>query len=236
MVTYSFRSITILFFVSFILLGCAHHAPMSELKMYQEKRYEDGETAKTRYAHAIVGASLSYFEPVSQLETNSGKILNEPSGAGWVGMSSIFMRPEDSNFATSISYGFGLIGFDMTFRLFPSLEDHLYLTVGFTNLPTNYQLILQRRLMDGNQIGLSLGVHVKQLQIWYSQYGPCYGFSCGFNYDRFIAFGPRATFILSGHPNPAARQRTMLYSNLSVNYAPELQLFYLNVGLSFVIH
>lgn len=167
---------TVLLFV--FLSGCAHHMPMSELKMYQEKRYSDGETQKTGYAHAIVGASASYAALPDPLVTRRGKVLYNPEPAGFVGMSSIFMRPLDSNFATSISYGFFLIGFDMTYHLFPESEENLYLTVGFTNLPTNYQVILQRRLLDGNPLGLSLGVQVKQLQLFYDPVESCRSFSC----------------------------------------------------------
>lgn len=218
------------------LSGCAHHMPMSELKMYQEKRYSDGETQKTGYAHVIAGASASYAALPDPLVTRRGKVLYNPQPAGFVGMSSVFMRPLDSNFATSISYGLFTIGFDTTFELYPSKYDNLYFTAGFSGLPINYQVILQRRFLDGNPIGLSLGVQVKQLQLFYDPVERCSGFSCNGYSDNFVAFGPRATFVLSGNPNPAARQRAMIYTNISANYAPHAKLYYLNFGMAMVIH
>ena len=218
------------------LSNCAYHAPLSELKMYQEKRFSDGDTVRTRYAHAIATSSYSYLGNNRVLETRGGKTLFDPHGAFSMGMTSIFMRPDTTNFATSVSYGLFYVGFDMTFHLFRDKIDQMYFTVGFTSLPTFYQFILQRRLLDGNPLGLSLGMQVRQLDLAYSRsLEPCGGF-CLPDRASYFAFGPRATFTLSGNINPQTRQRTMIYGNFSVNYAPAIDLYFPNFGVALIIH
>ena len=215
--------------------GCATHSPMSEVKMYQEKRFSDGDTVRTRYAHVVATFSKSDIGEMRNLETRDGSVLIEAKTAPVLGMASIFMRPETANYAISLSYGLFYIGFDMTFEVLPKHVSNTYLTFGFTNLPIYYQFILQRRLLDGNPFGLSLGFQLRQLEILHEPFEGCY--LCMIpERDQYLAFGPRVNFAISDNPNILTRRRAMLYGNISINYAPAIDLYFPNFGVALIIH
>ncbi|MCH8566818.1 MAG: hypothetical protein LAT67_01085 [Balneolales bacterium] len=135
-----------------LFTGCLSHTPMSEIKMFHEKRGSDGTTSHNIYAHGIASLSGALTSEFSHNEENIFK-------ANQLQTHFIYMGTPESHTAYSIAIGSGF-GVDMTTQMFPRYSDNYYLTASLSGLRNaSFQIIPQRRILDGNPIGLAIGMN-----------------------------------------------------------------------------
>jgi len=212
-----------------ILFSCAgiSHVPKSEIAMFQNKKLVDGSSVKTNYAHVYASGLLDFSDKSEILEKYPDwkKVGIGPT----VGTHSIFMIGNKS--AVSVFIGNNL-GVDFTL----GLPKQIYFTQSF-NFMTK-QSILQRRILDGNPIGLSVGINYQNSILpVYDQVDRTADCSrnrylyCG-TYHRRNTLGLRSVFTHSIQPRPQYKNKQMLYLSLNYSYDFSMRTFFPALSLS----
>jgi len=215
--------------------------PHSELVMFQEKELKDGERVKTRYAHGLASAAFE-FSDESTLLANQSDFDNVAVGP-YVGTHLIFMRQNGAAFSATVGNGFGL---DLTL---PLIHD-IYITqsfshgLAFENFQSSLQTIIQRRLYDGNPVGLSIGINyqLKNSRIdGFPRFrDDCPGYASYFvachNFIPRHSIGIRSVMTFSFQPRDHIPSKQMLYGAVNLNYDLSFGFFYPMLSISTVIH
>ncbi|SMO94685.1 hypothetical protein [Gracilimonas mengyeensis] len=231
--------ITIGILLSFCLSSCAIHQPMSEMVMFQKKKPLAGAPYYASYSHALASANTDHFlegvlidytrkhYPEEEREIEYSNPLSLTTNL-------IFLNKDHKEIGFSLAIGPLLTGsgFDFTYNVF----DHYYLTAaggygwedGF-----QYQFIFQRRLLDGNPLGLAVGTVLRNR---YRHMGIIVEYMGEEHIDFYTqSVGLRSVLTLSpisvyGTP------RLFLYGTGSFNYDITLNAFYPKIGVSLGIY
>ena len=221
------------FTIVFMLSGCATHAPMSEMLMFQQKEDYDGKIYQSRYSHSILSLTINLYSPEA---VNIYAEKRDPTGndtqydyryATSLMTNAIFMSDQTKNFAVSLGFG-NDIGIDATIKLF----NKTYLSSAIDVLNDQQgQIIIQRRILDGTPTGLSLGVTYQRNY----QYVAIDGVSCGFCFPSEEFFTNSVGFRTVGIVAPPSRygkSSFFLYVTGSVNYDLTIETVYPKIGFS----
>ncbi len=220
-----------------LLSSCAVHNPMSEMVMFQKKVERDGTVRYAGYGHAFVGTSIDKY-PISgvtdYLNRKNGRTNEyEHMKVSSLTTHAMIMDRSNRNFALSIALGFPL-GLDLTTKLTHSL----YATgsVGLSwYKPFNWQFILQRRLLDGNPTGLSIGAMVVSNHFSYSAERLPDEDSCKYCKSPYISttsVGVRGVLVMRMEPQYETTDRVFFYANAAYMYDTTMKLWYPKVGFS----
>jgi len=224
-----------------LLSGCAVHNPMSEMVMFHKKVEKDGKVTHAGYSHAIASYSADNYPHQgvdSYIKQRTGSTnqfnVHKPTS---ITTNAIFMNPWTPNFALSVALGFP-IGLDMTARLTKTL--FATGSVGWSEYtPANAQFILQKRLLDGNPTGLSIGAILVLNHVGYrvNESEPGEGASGGVgispdNYIETTSVGVRGLLLLRDYPGYVTKDRVFIYANAAYLYDLSMKLWYPKVGFS----
>ncbi len=223
--------------ISFFFASCAIHQPMSEIVMFQQKRSHSDSTYFAKYSHSLASFNGDYLSESAVLDYIGSNYEDEDDleyeRSGSITTNFIFLSEEYQEFGLSIAlapllYGSGL---DLTFNVF----EKFYMTAagGMGYQEPQFQFIFQRRLLDGNPIGLSVGA------VWRKN-SRTIGYNNGSwigGYSNFYtsSFGVRSVITLSpirGYGEP----RVFFYGTGSYNYDITLKAFYPKIGFSVGIY
>ncbi len=225
--------------LSSVFASCAIHEPMSEMVMFQQKKSLSDSTYFSKYSHAIASYTkdltpkkavldrLGHYTEDDGEKHENGYMTPEVATTHF-----IFLHEKHKELGVSIAISSVLFGSgaDFTHNIF----GHYYLTgaVGFTPVPQT-QLILQRRLLDGNPIGLSLGTVLSLNNRYVSTYN---GSIIGGSEELITSsLGIRAVLMAAERADYGAA-RFFLHSSFAYNYDFALKVFYPKIGVSFGVH
>jgi hypothetical protein len=225
-----------------LLSGCAVHNPMSEMVMFQKKVEDNGEVTYAGYGHAIAGYSADNY-PQQGVNTylkqryESTNQFNVAKPASLT-TNAIFMNPSYPNVALSVALG-PSFGVDMTVKVTHSL--FATGSIGWNDYaPANAQFILQKRLLDGNPTGISIGAILVRNHVGYRviEADPGEGASGGGgispdNYIETTSVGVRGLLLLRHYPGYETKNRIFLYANAAYMYDTTMKLWYPKLGFSF---
>lgn len=234
-----FKHISIGVLIGVCLASCAIHQPMSEMVMFQEKKALAGASYYAKYSHSL--ASVNTDQPLEPAlihytrehypEERELSYSNPLS----LTTSLIFLNKKHEKLGISLAIGPLIMGtgIDATYNV----SGKYYLTAaggmarGFSDFQC--QFILQRRLLDGNPWGLSVGAVVR------NRYRHI-GITIDYLGEEHIAFytqsvGIRSVLTLS--PITAyGSPKLFLYGTGSINYDVTLNAFYPKIGVSLGIY
>jgi len=230
---------------AFLLLpGCAIHAPMSEMVMFHDK---GGYSA--RYSHAIgsftgemYGADKinEYARSTKPLGKNSEYHKEKEAEISFT-TNAIFMFEDTDRFAFSLSLGMPP-GADLTVKL----PAKFYFTgtasygASLSNSESNlnqFQVILQRRLKEGNPLGMSLGINwnrqvvVAPYDVENEGYSTIYSGLDNYTSFKTNSLGIRGVMMASNTDDYGSAS-TFLYLTGSYNYNFAMDIFYPKIGVS----
>jgi len=138
--------------------GCAIHSPMSELLMFNRKKY-NGKIYKARYSQAIINYSYNSLPPSvikrfihRKQPSYDLKNVDTDNRSPSISTDPIFLSSNEETMAVSVAIGLNPGG-DITFKL-PYSN---YATLALDVIGT--QEILQHRLVNSPWIGQSIGVY-----------------------------------------------------------------------------
>jgi hypothetical protein len=235
------------------LTGCAMHAPMSEMVMFHEKESPEG-SYNARYSHALGSFTMHRYDPEAfetyvdnNLSAQGDTTLWPQSTEFGITSNAIFMFEQTDRVAVSLLAGLPF-GADATLKL----PADIYLSgVGafdYNNFLNNLrgfqsQLILQRRLLDGNPVGASLGISWKNANLIVPYDAELESVSrgciaCGirvlghYKVLQSQSLGIRGVFMIS-KPTGHGQSRPFLYLTGSYNYDFALDMTYPKIGVSF---
>lgn len=215
-----------------MLSGCAVHSPMSEMLMFRdkEKPEEDG-YYQARYSHALISVTSDYYP--ADVMNREGEVRDprfsyhyEPART-WA-THAIFLSDKTDRVGLSLAFGNG-VGGDITVRL----HDTYYLTgVLSGDENTAGQVILQKRLADGNPFGVGVGLtYLRNFNAILTDEDGC--LTC-YPSVRFYshAAGVRFVFTLS---QEAWEERSVpfLYLTGNLNYDFTVETVFPRIGLAF---
>ncbi len=234
---------SLLFLITvFLLQGCALHAPMSEMYMFKDKKVNDS-TYQAQYSHAVGNITIEGYD---EGQLNKYARTKDPpdendkyQGGGGIalGTNPIFMFEE---FSISTSVGLPP-GVDVT----TGMGKNFYVTgnAGLSfNRKLQAQLILQKRLLDGNPVGFSIGGIFRKAEVAVdktfgrdegSEYPPSmfHGMGPEEFYSSYVT-GVRGLLMLS-LPTNYGSSRPFLYLTGSYNYDLKIDMWYPKVGVAF---
>lgn len=222
--------------ISFIS-GCASHSPMSEMYMFKEKEAKDGRIYDAKYSHALASITADFY-PQKKVEDFAKKQRELAEGLYYDYQSiptfttnSIFISESLKNVAFSLAVG-NAIGFDSTIEL-----DNSYYLTSTINISEKPQggFILQRRLLDGNPTGLSIGTRVD----FKHQNIRIVGYDCSlcFPAEEFYSTSIGMRLVLTKtYITPYQTSRLFFYLTGSVNYDITMNLLYPRIGVSLGIY
>lgn len=226
-------------FLSFLSASCAIHQPMSEMVMFQEKRAHSDSTYFSKYSHSIASASTDHFLE-SEIVKYARENYSEDRELGYDNPSSlttnlIFLNQNHQRFGLSIALGPLVMGtgIDATYNIF----EKYYLTaaggMGRDFRDYQYQFILQRKLLDGNPLGLSIGTVFRNR---YRYVGIPVNYLGADNIDFYTtSFGLRSVFTYSPITEYGS-SRLFIHGTGSFNYDVTLNTFYPKIGISIGIY
>lgn len=218
-----------------ILSGCAIHAPMSEMVMFQEKRTNDSSYYST-YSHAV-GSYQVDLHPSGRTADYANKPEYDFIRDRALTTNLIFMTEGKNNFAWSLALPYPL-GIDGTWLL----TDKWYLTnaISFSNggdRDRRYLLegnvILQRRIFDGHPLGFSVGTKLgyNRFSIDVTERGSVTRSTIAIP-TKVVGF--RSLLLLTPKPQPpAGYARPFVYATGSINYDIDVNVLYPVVGIAF---
>ncbi|MEQ8525805.1 hypothetical protein [Gracilimonas sp.] len=225
--------------LSSFLTSCAIHQPMSEMVMFQQKKALSDSTFFSKYSHSIGSFSSDHFLESAVLDYigyNSQSERKKQYGNPFALTTNlIFLNENHQNLGFSIALAplIAGTGVDLTYNVFGKY----YLTaaggMGRDFRDFQHQFIFQRRLMDGNPFGLSLGA------VWRKNYRyvsitteSVFGSSQDF-YSQ--SFGIRSVFTLSPISEYGS-SKLFLHGTGSFNYDITMEAFYPKIGISVGIY
>lgn len=233
----AFIKISLGLFLSSFFASCAIHQPMSEMVMFQEKESSYDSTYFSKYSHSIGSFSSDHFLESAVLDhvghnSQSGgeKHYGNPFS---LTTNLIFLSEKHQKIGFSIAIGPLIMGtgVDLTYNAFGKY----YLTAAggmgrdFRNY--QYQFIVQRRLLDGNPVGLSVGAVLRNNYRFVSIDAE------HIDYQDFYSnsLGIRSVFTFSPITNYGS-SRLFLHGTGSFNYDIKLNAFYPKIGVSVGIY
>lgn len=226
-------------FLSILFTSCAIHQPMSEMVMFKEKRAHSDSTYSSKYSHSIASFSIDRFVESAVLDyvgynSQSDRELSYGNPASFT-TNMIFLDEGSNRFGASFALAPTLIGsgIDATYNLFA----HYYITgavgAGDDSNGLQYQFIFQRRLSDGNPLGLSIGaVYRRNLRVISIRTSYLGGDSKSFHSK---SFGLRSVLTLAPITEYGS-SRLFIHATGSYNYDMTLKTFYPKVGISIGVY
>lgn len=232
------RSIVCISLLIFFAAGCAIHSPMSEMLMFHEKATMDGETYQARYSHTLLSVTTNIYAEREFLQyANRYYPLNSDESYDYqppqsVVTHAIFMSDKTDKVVLSLVFG-NALGADATAKI----AGNSYLTgaVNYTGEPQGL-LIVQQRLLDGNPVGLSLGVSVVRNYQIIGVDGNWHCVFCFPSKEFYTTSAGIRTVLTLTHPSPAKTARMFLYATGSMNYDFTMKFFYPRVGIALGWH
>ena len=225
--------------LSIFFTSCAIHQPMSEMVMFKEKKAHSDSTYSSKYSHSIgsfstdnflESAVLDYvgYNPQTDRESSYGNPASFTTNM-------IFLDERSNRFGASFALAPTLIGsgIDATYNVI----GHYYITgalgAGDDSGGLQYQFILQRRLSDGNPLGLSIGaVFKRNLRFISIRTNYLGGDSNSFHSN---SFGLRSVLTLAPITEYGS-SRLFIHATGSYNYDLTLKTFYPKVGISIGVY
>lgn len=204
---------------------------MSEMVMYSPKKVmNENQKEEKYYSRFSFGVSAqtdfldkSALRRYANKEGHEGPIYDHDSTPVTAGLVPIFMFDKNEKFAFSITAGF-FFGVDATFKLY---EDY-YLTGGYTAFGGG-QVILQKRVLNSNSKGASVGVFFDYLS--QATDSGCYSLCLGpYEDDIFYVnvIGLRGNFLATENE----KNRSFMSVNTKIGFLVETQSPYLSVGVT----
>lgn len=214
--------------LTLILSGCAAQNPMSELLMFQHKKHAYGMVHEAGYSHAIGSAHVEPY-PKSMIESAYGKDIKARNGLA-AATHAIFMSDRQNRVAVSLAIG-SPFGLDAT----AALPWRLYAT-GSAGISVfgdlNGVFVLQRRVADGNPVGLSLGLLAKRTTLWAVDRQDFAFHGRARRMDVLQSVGPRGVMFVGIKPDVPTTDRFFLYANGAYLFDLGLKAWYPSFGLS----
>lgn len=228
-----------LILLSSVFASCAIHEPMSEMVMFQQKKSLSDSTYYSKYSHALASYAKDLTPEKAVLdrlghytESDGTKHKNDYMTPEVATTSFIFLHEKHKELGVSISISSVLFGSgaDFTHNIF----EQYYLTgaIGLSPVPQT-QIILQRRILDGNPIGLSLGPVLNLSNRYISTYN---GSWIGGSKELYTASLGLRSVLMVAQMADYGEPRLFLHSSFSYNYDLALKVFYPKVGVSIGIH
>ena len=219
----------------FLFASCAIHQPMSEMVMFQQKKALDDSSYYSKYSHSISSINTDLFlesEVVKYTrDNNSSDKKNGYGNPASFTTNLIFLSPKHKRIGYSFAvepliYGSGI---DATINIFGQYYFTTAVGMARDMRDPQYLFILQRRLINGNPTGLSIGA-VFRRRFRYDGVDVNYITSNnpGFN---TTSFGLRTVFTYSPITEYGS-SRLFIHSTGSLNYDLTLNAFYPKLGIS----
>jgi hypothetical protein len=216
-----------IFLLSLLIFGggCATHAPMSEMLMFNRKKVGDT-VYRARYSQSLITASYQYLPKsldARYLKVHYGQGIFAPTSTSLtLATNPIFLSKESDNFALSLALGLNP-GADATFRIVPK-----YYTTVSIDVTGGPQIIVQKRLFNKPTSGLSFGVFYK------SQYHGNYYYNTN-SWTPDLNFHTNEVGIRSVFLSHASQTKSQgfLYFVGSLGYDVNMQIIVFQIGCSF---
>ncbi len=227
---YKVKSGCLLLLSWLLISGCAIHAPMSEMVMFKDKKV-DGKEYESRMGWGLGSMTVDLTTDKLDSELCEGQTGDCVSGDEPSLNTHVLVLTEKlDRVALSVALGAPL-GLDATVHVF---EDY-YMTGSVATISDEIQgqFIFQRRLLDGNPLGLSVGGHLSRLNWVAGAYGDNCTISCWSehrNLNTMVA-GIRSVFTLT-RISSYGSTRPFLYLTGSYNYDFKVGMTYPKVGVA----
>jgi hypothetical protein len=210
---------------------------MSELVMFQNKVERDGSVSMSDLSNRFLSFSMDKH-PKAGVTDYLDKRLGPGVeymvyGRGSLATHSVYVESAKRDRAISLVIGVPM-GVDATVQLFPKTFVTGSVSANFrSNL--NGQLILQRQLIEGNPVGLSLGVMLIRNNVGYDY--TIFGednYSINFTPSWYIStfsIGPRSVFLFKDARYNSA-EPAFVYLNAAYLYDTTMKVWYPKIGFS----
>jgi len=219
-----------IFLLSILLfvVGCATHAPMSEMLMFNRKKVGD-KIYRARYSQTLISATYQYLPQnldKRYIKVNYGHNIDPPNTPYTLATNPIFLSRASDNFALSFALGLNP-GVDATFRIVPK-----YYTTFSIDGYGGTQIIIQKRLFNKPTAGLSLGVFYKSQH--HAYYYNDVQTDCGFCPGPDLQFNTNEVGIRSVFLSHASQTKSQgfLYFVGSLGYDVNMQIIVFQIGCS----
>ena len=216
----------LLLFISLSIMSCATHTPLSELVMFNKK----DKSIESPYGN---GLAVSYLESGTEKEDFYQKQRGDYydyDDFGTPNFTFSYISMKDDNFGYSGSLGRG-VGGDFTVNL--KGDNYLTTSVSLSG-GGSARLILQRRILDKNAVGLASGIFLGMDRKGYDDFCTddiaCTGFGGPSNSASLFVTGARIRMALK----PPKYQTGALSGSFEFGHIFEINRPYLGFSVSYV--